>query len=219
MVVLDTFIGWKSNADICNFNGEYGNCRCVGLFFLVVAGLFDRLHVGSVVVYGCRYFVVQSPSIELEERARFRVKHPYQACQGINVTFFKSWLITRNVCTDWNRNVSDSRQERRIKKRLSVKFGHDKLEHLGYLSDFSSQGFFVESRIVYKSGVVLNFELTTRDGEIILIEGRVQWSKKGAPRLNHIMKSGMGIFILNFLQGVDVYLSLDDLIEKSASCW
>ena len=113
--------------------------------------------------------------------------------------------------------MSDSRQEQRSKKRLSVKFGHGKLEHLGYLSDVSSQGFFVESRIVYKSGVVLNFELTTRDGATILIEGRVQWSKKGAPRLNHIMKSGMGISILNFLEGEGVYQSLPDVSERVAT--
>lgn len=114
--------------------------------------------------------------------------------------------------------MSDSRREKRNKKRLSVKFGHDQREHIGYLCDISSQGFFVESRIVYKSGVILNFEFTTRDGEIVLMEGRVQWSKKGAIRLNHIMKSGMGIFILKFLEGEDVYRSLDDLREKSASC-
>ena len=114
--------------------------------------------------------------------------------------------------------MSDSRLEQRIKKRLSVKFGHDQLEHIGYSCDISSQGFFVESRTVYNSGVILNFEFTTRDGEIILIEGRVQWAKKGAMRLNHIMKSGMGIFILKFLEGEDVYRSLNGLREKSASC-
>ena len=110
--------------------------------------------------------------------------------------------------------MPDSRLEQRNKKRLSVKFGHDKLEHLGYLSDVSSQGFFVESRIVYKPGVVVNCELTTRNGETILIEGKVQWSKKGAMRLSHIMKSGMGISILKFLQGEDVYFALQDLREK-----
>ena len=107
--------------------------------------------------------------------------------------------------------MSDSRHEKRIKKRLAVKFGHDKLEYLGYLVDVSSQGFFLESRIVYKPGVVLNFELTTRDGAIILIEGRVQWSKKGALRLNHIMKSGMGVFILKFLQDEDLYRVLHNV--------
>ncbi len=104
--------------------------------------------------------------------------------------------------------MSGSRLEERNKKRLSVRFGNGKLDNLGYSSDVSSQGFFVESRAVYKSGVVINFELTTRDGEIILIEGKVQWTKKGAPRLNHIMKSGMGIYIQKILKGEDAYLAL-----------
>jgi len=110
--------------------------------------------------------------------------------------------------------LSDSRCEKRYKKRLSVKFGHDKLDHIGYLSDISSQGFFVESRAIYKSGVVINLELTTRDGAKILVEGKVQWSKKGNPRLNHIMKSGMGIYIQEFLKGEDAYLSLHDFKEE-----
>jgi hypothetical protein len=112
--------------------------------------------------------------------------------------------------------MADSRLERRNKKRLSVKFGYDKLEHAGYTSDVTSRGFFLESRIVYKTGVELNCELTTRNGEIILIEGRVQWAKKGAMRHNHIMKSGMGIFILKFLKGEDLYLALDDLKAESS---
>ena len=81
------------------------------------------------------------------------------------------------------------------------------MDNIGYSSDISPQGFFVESRVVYKSGVVLDFELTTRDGATILIEGKVQWSKKGSPRLNHIVKSGMGISIQKFLKGEDVYFS------------
>jgi hypothetical protein len=127
---------------------------------------------------------------------------------------YKPGLLRQHLNTDWNRDLPDSRLEQRNKKRLSVKFGYDKLEHIGYLSDVSSQGFFVESRIVYKSGIVLNCELTTRNGETILIEGRVQWSKKGAMRHSHIMKSGMGIYILKFLKGEDVYLSLLDLREE-----
>lgn len=114
--------------------------------------------------------------------------------------------------------MPDTRLEQRNKKRLSVKFGHDKLEHIGYLSDISSQGFFVESRIVYKPGVVINCELTTRNEEKILVEGRVQWSKKGSPRLNHIMKAGMGIHILKFLQGEEEYHALNDIKQASVSC-
>jgi Tfp pilus assembly protein PilZ len=104
--------------------------------------------------------------------------------------------------------MPDSRLEQRNKKRLSVRFGNGKLDNLGYSSDVSSEGLFVESRAVYRSGALINLELTTRDGEIILIEGKVQWSKKGDPRLNHIMKSGMGIYIQKFLKGEEAYLAL-----------
>lgn len=86
------------------------------------------------------------------------------------------------------------------------------------MSDISSQGFFVESGRVYKPGVIINCELTTRNEEKILVECRVKWSKKGSPRLNHIMKSGMVISILKFLQGEGEYYALNDLKEKSVSC-
>ena len=104
--------------------------------------------------------------------------------------------------------MSDARLEQRKKRRLSVRFGNGKLENHGYSSDISLQGFFVESRVVYKSGGVMNFEIKNRDGEIITLIGKVQWSKKVAPRLNHILKSGMGISIQKFLTGEDIYLAL-----------
>jgi len=104
--------------------------------------------------------------------------------------------------------MSDSRLEQRKKRRLSVRFGNGKLENHGYSSDISLQGFFVESRVVYKSGAVMNFEIKNRDGEIITLVGKIQWSKKVAPRLNHILKSGMGISIQKFLTGEKIYLAL-----------
>ena len=81
--------------------------------------------------------------------------------------------------------MPDTGLEKLNKKRLSVKFGYDKLDHIGDLSDVSSKGFFVESRTVYKPGVVLWCELTTRDRAIILIEGRVQSSKKRRSASEH----------------------------------
>lgn len=104
--------------------------------------------------------------------------------------------------------MSDARLEQRKKRRLSVRFGNGKLENHGYSSDISLQGFFVESRVVYKSGGVMNFEIKNRDGQIITLIGKIQWSKKVAPRLNHILKSGMGISIQKFVTGEDIYLAL-----------
>jgi len=101
--------------------------------------------------------------------------------------------------------MPDTRLEIRHKKRLSVRFGHGELEHIGYTSDVSTQGVFIEARTVFRPGVVLNIELKTRDGEITLIEGEVRWAKKAPARANHLMKSGMGVYIQKFLQGQDIF--------------
>jgi hypothetical protein len=101
--------------------------------------------------------------------------------------------------------MPDTRLEVRYKKRLSVRFGHCELEHIGYTSDVSTQGLFVEARAVYKPGVVLNIELKTRDGEITLLQGEVRWAKKAPARANRLMKSGMGIYIQKIVQGQDIF--------------
>jgi hypothetical protein len=101
--------------------------------------------------------------------------------------------------------MPDARFETRHKKRLSVRFGHGALEHIGYTSDVSAQGIFIEARTVYKPGVILKIELKTRDNEITLLEGEVRWAKKTPGRASYLMKSGMGICILKFLQGQDVF--------------
>ena len=89
--------------------------------------------------------------------------------------------------------MPEMRIKKRIKKRLSVRFGHGALDKIGFTCDVSKEGLFLETQAVYKPGVSLNLELTTRDGSVIQMEGQVRWSKKAPLRLNHTMKSGMGI--------------------------
>jgi hypothetical protein len=108
--------------------------------------------------------------------------------------------------------MADTRLEVRLKKRLSVKFGHDELEHIGYTSDVSSQGLCLEARTVYRPGIVLNVELKTREGETVLLQGEVRWAKKAPARvISHRLKSGMGINIQKFLQGKELFETFLDL--------
>jgi len=104
--------------------------------------------------------------------------------------------------------MSDLRTQARFKKRLSVKFGHDQLENIGFTCDVSSRGLYLQSKIVYKPGIILIIEITMRDGTIILFEGKVRWSKKAPTEFSHKMKSGMGIQIQKFLQGEDVFKTI-----------
>jgi hypothetical protein len=101
--------------------------------------------------------------------------------------------------------MPDTRLEVRLKKRLSVRFGHDGLEHIGYTCDVSTKGLFLEARTVYRPGIVLTIELKTRDGEITLLQGEVRWAKKAPARVSHRLKSGMGIYIQKFVQGEDIF--------------
>jgi hypothetical protein len=52
-----TLLDVGDHADIRDFNGHYGCCRCLDLSLLIVVGFFNHQHVGYVVVCGCCFFV------------------------------------------------------------------------------------------------------------------------------------------------------------------
>jgi len=103
--------------------------------------------------------------------------------------------------------MAESRRELRQKKRLTVRFGDSAPQHIGYTSDVSSQGLFLEARIVYRPGVILNLEIETRDGSLVQMVGEVRWAKKAPVRASHFMKSGMGIKIRRIVTGADLFAS------------
>jgi len=70
------------------------------------------------------------------------------------------------------------------------------------------QGIYLQSKTIYKPGVVLIVEITKRDGTIVLLEGKVRWSKKAPAEFSHKMKLGMGIQVQKFLQGEDVFQTI-----------
>lgn len=111
--------------------------------------------------------------------------------------------------------MPEKRYEKRKKKRLSVRFGPNGEKHFGYTCDISSEGFFLESKTVYKPGTVLNVEITTKNGALIHVTGKVCWAKKAPPRLAGVMKSGMGIKVDKFIAGKEVFLSFLDPIAAS----
>lgn len=103
--------------------------------------------------------------------------------------------------------MADTRIEFRQKKRLTVRFGDDAPKHLGYTSDVSARGLFLEARTVYRPGVILNLEIETREGDLIRMVGEVRWAKKAPARVHHLMKSGMGIKIRQITMGQDIFVS------------
>nr|WP_320115565.1 PilZ domain-containing protein [uncultured Desulfuromonas sp.] len=103
----------------------------------------------------------------------------------------------------------DKRRKGRIKKRLRILYGTEIPSKVGFTSDISSSGLCIRSFIVYKPGTLVLMELELPNGEVARLEGRVHWARKVPPDLLRKVKhAGMGIKIVNFLSGRDVYLEL-----------
>lgn len=47
--------------------------------------------------------------------------------------------------------------------------------------------------------------MTTRNGETILLDGKVQWAKKYAARYSQKLRSGMGVRITRFHEGEETF--------------
>lgn len=111
--------------------------------------------------------------------------------------------------------LADKRDIRRIRKRISIKFGIDQAVRLAFTEDISMTGMFIKSPNVVppNSKVIIEFELP--DGETVLIEARVMWAKKVPANLFHLVKkSGMGVRFLRFISGENAF---DDFFESIAT--
>ncbi len=107
--------------------------------------------------------------------------------------------------------MPENRIKRRHPKRFSLKFGFDKAEKLGFTNDINYQGLFIRSAVVAKPGSKIRVEICHPDGLIALL-GEVCWSKKIPASMIHKMKGGMGVEIISFLSGEELYRGLcDDL--------
>lgn len=96
----------------------------------------------------------------------------------------------------------------RINKRLTVKFGAETPEYLGYTIDISKDGLFIGANTVFRSGGTLTVQLTTREGAVVLLKGEIRWSQKMPAQYAHKVKSGMGLRIIEFIQGREIYAAL-----------
>ncbi len=99
------------------------------------------------------------------------------------------------------------RQINRSRRRMTARFGTEKLQYMGYTEDISPGGIFIQAAAVLKPGTRLQIQLKTSSGEIILLNGQVRWAKKVPPQLLRKIKAGMGILITEFLEGEDIFRS------------
>lgn len=110
--------------------------------------------------------------------------------------------------------MADKRDIRRIKKRISIRFGNDEAVRVAFTEDISMTGMFIKTPNISPPNSKILIEIELPEGDKVLVEATVMWAKKVPANLFHLVKkSGMGIRFLRFHSGEDAF---DNFFEKIA---
>jgi len=102
--------------------------------------------------------------------------------------------------------MTEKRIIRRLKKRLTVRFGINDVNRMAFSEDISTTGMFIKTANVCPPNSRIRIEFTV-DNHLIQADARVMWAKKVPQNLFHLVKkSGMGIRFLRFQTGEEHYL-------------
>lgn len=111
--------------------------------------------------------------------------------------------------------VADKRDIRRIKKRLSIRFGIDEASRVAFTEDVSMTGMFIKTPNVAPPNSKIKIEFVLPDGSMVVLDARVMWAKKVPQNLFHLVKkSGMGVNFICFHSGEQAF---DDYFESIAT--
>jgi c-di-GMP-binding flagellar brake protein YcgR len=98
--------------------------------------------------------------------------------------------------------MTDKRDIKRHKKRISIRFGIDATNRIAFTEDISLTGMFIKTPNIVppNSKIKISFELP--GGATVELEARVMWAKKVPQNMFHLVKkSGMGVRFLRYDAG------------------
>jgi hypothetical protein len=102
--------------------------------------------------------------------------------------------------------MADKRIIRRLKKRITIRFGSDEPSRLAFTEDVSVDGLFIKTTNISRPGSLIRVVMELDGGVVVELDGRVMWAKKVPPQMIHLVrKSGMGVRIVSFISGAEEY--------------
>jgi Tfp pilus assembly protein PilZ len=100
--------------------------------------------------------------------------------------------------------MANSRGLKRIRRRLTLRFGTDAPVRLAFTEDVTEHGMFIKTTNLYPPGTKIIIELIMPDEKKARIIGSIRWTKKVPPTMIHLVnKAGIGVKILRFESGED----------------
>ena len=98
--------------------------------------------------------------------------------------------------------MAEKRIIKRVRRRLSLRFGDEKPVRMAFTEDVTEDGLFIKTTNLYRPGTRIAIELILPDETRVNLIGIVRWSKKAPPNMIHLVKkAGMGIKIVRFVSG------------------
>ena len=111
--------------------------------------------------------------------------------------------------------MTEKRDIRRIKKRISLRFGIGDAVRIAFTEDVSMTGMFIKTPNIAPPNSKVRIEFVLPDGSQVELEARVMWAKKVPQNLFHLVKkSGMGVHFIRFHSGEDAF---DDYFQSIAT--
>lgn len=91
----------------------------------------------------------------------------------------------------------EKRTRQRKKTRVSVRFGADRTDRLGLVTDVSDRGLYITTNSVLPRGTVVRVQVPVPGAEPVTVEGTVMRSRRVAAQLVMHSKGGMGVRLEN----------------------
>jgi hypothetical protein len=107
--------------------------------------------------------------------------------------------------------LDNKRWVKRQRKRIPLRFGVEAPNKIAFTDDITREGLFIRSALAVVPGTRLKVELTTPEGNILL-DAEVRWAKRIPPHMVNKLKGGMGLRILAFHAGAELYQQICDLL-------
>lgn len=102
--------------------------------------------------------------------------------------------------------MAEKRVFKRLRRRLSIKFGLDEPARVAFTEDINDRGMFIKTTNIYPVGSRIKMEISLPGEEKVRITGSVRWSKKVPPAMIHLVrKAGMGVKFLSFESGEEAF--------------
>lgn len=103
--------------------------------------------------------------------------------------------------------MAEKRIIKRVRRRLSLRFGQDKPVRMAFTEDVTDDGMFIKTTNLYRPGTQIAIEIILPDERKVNLIGMVRWTKKVPPNMIHLVKkAGMGVKILRFVDGEENFM-------------